>query len=149
MRRKTHVERRLSPEKWNLTNLKNVANIEYSLSSFSLRLGPVSNLPSIISFSARDGVKIAARRCALNYLLQKRQGGLSRTKGRSRVSYRVERIEDSRKQSTTLYLLLRAYCSLLYRTQFRKVQFLWKNVPVEIFQIQRHRYKWVFRLPWY
>lgn len=45
----------------------------------------------------QDDVKIAARLFALNYLLQKRQGGPSRTKGRSRVSYRVERIEDSRE----------------------------------------------------
>lgn len=35
---------------------------------------PVSNFSSIIFFSAQDGVKIATRFLALNYLLQKRQG---------------------------------------------------------------------------
>lgn len=70
-------------------------------------------IPRLLYSFRRDGVKIAARLFALNYLLQKRQGGPSGAKGRSRVSYRVERIEDSWKQSTTLYLLLRAYCSLL------------------------------------
>lgn len=75
---------------------------------YSFRRGTVSKLqPETLSLSLSFS-------SVLNYLLQKRQGGPSRTKGRSRVSYRVERIEDSRKQSTTLYLLLRAYTAVYF-----------------------------------
>lgn len=61
-----------------------------------------------------------------------------------RVSYRVERIEDSREAKYHFVSSVpypnppspRSRCSLLGRTQFHKVQFLWKNRPIETSRIQ-------------
>lgn len=103
---------------------------------------PVSNFPSIIFFSAQDGVKIATRLFALNYLLQERQGEDYQER-KDDLECHIES-RESRILGGKVPLYISSFAlTAVYFTERNsaKYNFYGKTVPVEISQTQRRRYK--------
>lgn len=97
----------------------------------------MSNFPSIIFFSARRCQNCSS---TLRFKLPSAETTRRTIKNERTVSSVISSRENRGFSGSKVPLYISSFAlTAVYfcRTQFRKVQFLWKNAPVEILQIQR------------